>query len=461
MFNPRSSGSNGSMDDHQLDNNLMELQEQLCNMMESHEIDPQTPPEEAPDAEGGSASSVLSELQRTFGVLQLDSSAPPLEFHGLGCPMQQKQQNKPKRARRHRGAPRSAGGAPQKKQKTGNGPSNSLVSEQKQLQLQKENIWNLCMIDPDQNQMTPLISVEKLRSIGLHGDCLEHNAVLRLMDLFRSLHDHMSTDLSCSRQNSMPSDYFFDMTVRTAMPNSLNVRYQLQVLCTKVERFLFGQRRMLESNRTFDYQKYTECDKLLNGTAAYLKSFKQFRNAEVRHQRGNFVSPLAKYNAHRLENMLGDLREWLKASHLTIHVFNWEMDLEHRYSSAMIQSHRELNARALQLAAAEKQAARPRVLSPEEQLIGKRYQLENVVLCAVEHEEYLSALLSHPDAYFPPNIVAMCEPPPEGTEPAAIFTSCLMTEPFNWMVFGDILDVPPSSPPKQTERKCQPLRFRC
>ncbi|KAH8232527.1 hypothetical protein KR032_008637 [Drosophila birchii] len=455
MFNPRSS------DDHQLDNNLMELQEQLCCMMESDEIDAKKPPEESP---GDAASNVLAELQRTFGVLQLDNNAPTLEFHGLGCPWLQDQQNKPKRSRRHRGGQRSASGdAPQKKQKTGGSSAqnnnNALVSDQKQVQLQKENIWNQCMIDPA--QIMPL-TVERLRSIGLHGDCLEHNALLRLMDLFRSLHDHMATDLSCSRQNSMPSDYLFDMPVKTAMPRSFNLRYQLQVLCTKVERFLNAQRRILETNRHFDYEKYTECDKLLNGSAASLRSFQQFMTAELRHHSGNFVNPLAKYNAHRLENFLGILREWLKASHLSIHVFNWEMDLEHRYSSAMLQNHQALNARAKQLAAAEFQAAQPRALSPEEQLIGSRYHLENVVQCAVEHEEYLSALLAHPEAYFPPNIVAMCKPPPEGTQLAAgIVQSGMMVEPFNWMVYGDILEVPPSSPPKQTERKCQPIRFRC
>lgn len=154
------------------------------------------------------------------------------------------------------------------------------------------------------------------------------------------------------------------------------------------------------------------------------------------------------------------LREWLKASHLSVHVFNWEMDLEHRYSSAMTQNHKALNERALRLAAAEKQATQPRVLSPEELLIGKRYQLENVVQCAVEHDEFLSALLAHPEMYFPPHIVAMCEPPQEGTEAAGKLRGGTIEEPFNWMVYGDIVEVPPSSPPKQTERSAPLIRFR-
>lgn len=159
------------MDDNQLDSKLKELQEQLCCMMESQEIEAQTPPEElqTPPEEppGNTSQNVLAELQRTFGVLQLDNNAPSLEFHGLGC---QQQQQLPKRSRRSRGGQRSAGDAPQKKQRIGNGNGqNSLVSGQKQAQLQKENIWNQCMNDPVQLGMTPIITVERLRSIGVHG----------------------------------------------------------------------------------------------------------------------------------------------------------------------------------------------------------------------------------------------------------------------------------------------------
>jgi len=123
---------------------------------------------------------------------------------------------------------------------------------------------------------------------------LEHNAVLRVMDLFRSLHDHLTADLGFSRQNSMPSDYLFDMPVKNSMPKSLNVRYQLQVLCTKTERFLIKQRRILETNRSFDYEKYSECDKLIKGSTSYLQSFNQFMNVEMRHRNGNFITQSAK-----------------------------------------------------------------------------------------------------------------------------------------------------------------------
>jgi len=107
------------------------------------------------------------------------------------------------------------------------------------------------------------------------------------MNLFRSLHDHLTADLGFSRQNSMPSDYLFDMPVKSTMPKSLNVRYQLQVLCTKVERFLVQQRRTLEANRHFDFEKYDECDKLLKGFASYLDNFKLLLKPKMRNRNGN------------------------------------------------------------------------------------------------------------------------------------------------------------------------------
>jgi len=31
--------------------------------------------------------------------------------------------------------------------------------------------------------------------------------------------------------------------------------------------------------------------------------------------------------------------------------------------------------------------------------------------CAIEQDEFLTALLAHPETYFPPQVVAMCGPP--------------------------------------------------
>ncbi|KAI8044150.1 protein bag-of-marbles [Drosophila gunungcola] len=396
MFRAPSLGHLASAD-QELDLNLMELQEQLSCMIESNENLSQMPASvvfENPDAVPSSSPCVLAEIQHNFRVLQLDNNAPRFEFHGLGC-MQQLS----KRSRQSGG-----GGAPSKKSKSVG--ALFLVSGKKQEQLQQENIWNRqCRQEVTSVQH---ITIERLRLIGLHGDCLEHNAVLRLMDLFRSLHDHLIADLGFSRQNSMPSDYPFEMPVKNAMPKSLNVRYQLQVLCTKVDRFLCHQRRTLETNRHFDYEKYTECDKLLKGSASYLQCFNHFMTTEMRHRGGHFVNSFAKFNAQRLESLLIGLREWLKASHLSVHVFNWEMDLDHRYSAAMTESHRSLNERAILLAGAERQAAKPRGLNAEEMLIAKRYQLENVVQCAVEQDEFLTALLANPETYFPPSVVDIC-----------------------------------------------------
>ncbi|XP_039496086.1 protein bag-of-marbles [Drosophila santomea] len=399
MFNARDVGPVGN-DEQQLDRNFKQMEEHLAFMLDCNENEAPTQATwdiEESDEDGAScSSSVLSEMQENFGRLRLyDISAPRLEFHGLGC-MQQLQ----KRSRQF-----GFGGAPAKKSRAGAVTAFVLVPGPKQEQLQKENVWN-----QEGTSAVQPITMEKLRLIGLRGDCLEHNAVLRLMNLFRSLHDHLTADLGFSRQNSMPSDYLFDMPVKSMMPKSLNVRYQLQVLCTKVERFLGQQRRTLETNRHFDFEKYDECDKLLKGSASYLNTFKQFLNIEMRHRNGNFASSSAKFNAQRLESLLIGLREWLKAAHLSVHVFNWEMDLEHRYSAAMTESHKSLTERAILLAGAEQRSAKPRGISLEELFIAKRYNLDGAVCCALEQDEFLTALLASPETYFPPSVVAICGP---------------------------------------------------
>nr|ABL86441.1 bag of marbles [Drosophila biarmipes] len=406
MFNARAMAVGPSaIDDRQLAHNLMEVQQELSCLLESNEnptepcaaasLQSQDPVSEA----SSSSSGILSEIQQNFRVLRLDNNAPRFEFHGWGC-LQQLQKRS-----RHFGY----GGAPAKKSRSG-GAACLLVTGPKQEQLQKENAWNQQRHEEANNPTQPM-TMAKLRSIGLYGDCLEHNAVLRVMDLFRSLHDHLTADLGFSRQNSMPSDYLFNMPVKNSMPKSLNVRYQLQVLCTKTERFLIKQRRILETNRSFDYDKYNECDKLIKGTTSYLQSFNQFMSIEMRHRNGNFMNQSAKFNVQRLESLLIGLREWLKATHLSVHVFNWEMDLEHRYSAAMTESHKTMQERAFLLAGAELEAAKPRVPTDEELDIAKRYKLERLMACAIEQDEFLTALLAHPETYFPPHVVAICGAP--------------------------------------------------
>ncbi|KAH8384112.1 hypothetical protein KR009_012172 [Drosophila setifemur] len=453
MFNPTTE-ENSPNEELQLDHNMMEKQAQLCCLMESHEIESRkqlSSAGEETEPQGAVASSsqnVLAELQRNFGVLQLDN-APRFEFHGLGCAKTQQ-----KRPRKWGGENR----APQKKSKTG---GFNLVSGPKQVQLQKENMWNRRLMGQVQEQVELVpITVEKLRSIGLHGDFLEHNTLIRLMDLFASVHAILTAELDRNQGNSMPSDYVFDMPVKRMMPKNLNLRYQLQVMCTKVEKFLCRQRRTLETNRCFDYDKYMECDKLIKGSTKYLQSFKQFMTIELRHRGGYFLTGSGKANAHRLEGLLKDLREWLKATHLSVHVFNWEMELAHRYSAAMTQSLEELRQRALALAAAELQAAQPRGFSQEELFIAKHYNLENVVQCATEHDDFLSALLAHPEMYFPPQIVAMCDRPKDNAGPGAVKLQADAEEMVVLMVIGDILDEAPSSPPRVTDRRAPPVRFR-
>ncbi|XP_037732436.1 protein bag-of-marbles [Drosophila subpulchrella] len=439
MFNARAMDVGPSAnDDQQLFRNLMEVQQELSCLLESNENLAESRAaaslelQDSDNDVSSSTSGVLSEIQHNFRVLRLDNSAPRFEFHGWGC-LQQLQ----KRSRQF-----GYCGAPAKKSRSGEAAC-FMVTGPKQEQLQKENVWN--QQRHEEVNSSPM-SVASLRSIGLHGDCLEHNPVLRVMDLFRSLHDHLTADLGFSRQNSMPSDYLFDAPFKNSMPKSLNVRYQLQVLCSKTDRFLIKQRRILETNRSFDYEKYSECDKLIKGSTSYLQSFNQFMNVEMRHRNGNFITQSAKFNVQRLESLLIGLREWLKATHLSVHVFNWEMDLEHRYSAAMTESHKSLQERAILLAGAELQAAKPRGITVEELYIAKRYKLERVMTCAIEQDEFLTALLAHPETYFPPQVVAICGPPK------------VVVDMEDSEEVEEYEDDAPSSPPRSNDRTF--FRFR-
>nr|ABL86442.1 bag of marbles [Drosophila prostipennis] len=383
MFNARALGVGlSALDDLQLARNLMERQEELSSMLETNESAPLGSEDSENDeiCRASSSSGVLSEIQNNFRGLRLDHSAPSFEFHGFNCLQQLYKRS------RHAGC----GGSSAKKSRSGC-PALFFVSGPKQEQLQKENMWNQRRREEVNNFAQP-ITIEKLRSINLHGDCLEHNAVVRVLNLFRSLHDHLTADLGFSRQNSMPSDYLFAMPVKNSMPKSLNVRYQLQVLCTKVERFLTQQRRILETNHHFDFEKYSECDKLLKGSSSYLQSFNQFLTIEMRHRNGNFVNNSAK---------------------------------------------------SLLLAAAELEASKARSLTDEEIYIGQQYKLENAVNCAIEQDEFLTALLAHPENYFPPNVMAICGPPRCEQDGQGLP---------DWMEEYELEDEAPSSPPRRYDR---------
>lgn len=170
-------------------------------------------------------------------------------------------------------------------------------------------------------------------------------------------------------------------------------------------------------------------------------------------------------NASQLEIVLLDLRERLKSAHIHVYVFNWEMDIEHRYSATMTTSLEEMNNKALSLAAAEFQAAQPRELCFEEQLIAEHYHLGNVVNCAKEHEEFLTALLKSPENYFPPDIIDLCKPPMNKNKsqlpPLPSDSVDDVTDGIENLVFGgDILEVAPSSPPRASHRSHIPKCFR-
>lgn len=118
--------------------------------------------------------------------------------------------------------------------------------------------------------------------------------VEHLLELFRSLHEQISSDLPSNQPNSLPSDYFFELFRKCSMPMGCNIRHHVQVMCTKASRFTSRLRRQLELNRHFDYMKYTECDTALNEASQSLLHLKEFTTIELRHRSMEFISPVAR-----------------------------------------------------------------------------------------------------------------------------------------------------------------------
>lgn len=114
------------------------------------------------------------------------------------------------------------------------------------------------------------------------------------MELFRSLHEQISSDVPSNQPNSLPSDYLCELPRKCTMPKGCNIRHHVQVLCTKTDRFLSRLRRQLEQNRHFDYMKYTECDTALTEASRSLLILKQFTSIQLRQRSMEFVSQVAR-----------------------------------------------------------------------------------------------------------------------------------------------------------------------
>lgn len=145
--------------------------------------------------------------------------------------------------------------------------------------------------------------------------------------------------------------------------------------------------------------------------------------------------------------VLKTLSERLKTAHIYVHVFNWEMDLEHRYSTAMRERHEATKKRALDVVAHELlPRSDPLALNNEEKYIAEHYKLDNVLVRAKENEEFLNMLIKSPESYFPPEIIAMCDPPKQDVNLSMHVDHT--SQSLEQFLMSDIIDMPPSSPPK-------------
>ncbi|ALC46907.1 bam [Drosophila busckii] len=423
-------------ENQRLNNNLQAINSELYSLLDGKESYSTSRANRNRSGFGG----VLQELNCNLNQLTLnpDPEAPQFEFHGYGCI-----ENTNLMAKRAVLEDRY------KKSQNMISGQGHLVSRQKQLQLQRENIWNKekCK-DSSFNELPATVA-----QTNISGEA----AVMRLLDLFKSMHEHIGAYLPSYQRNSHPSDYLFEAPRKSTMPKSLNVRHHVQVICTKVERFIERLRRTLEANRCLDFNKYTECDNQLILVRSYVDTLKQFSFIEMRHHGLKFVSQEAEENAKKLSILLLQLREHIKSAHLFVHVFNWEMDLEHRYSAAMTESLEATNKHALMLAAKELKACEPKTRSYEEHIMADLYKLDNIISCSEQHEEELDLLLQSPASVFPPEIIALCELPRNYRKLPLRSTVGVDETEMELSFNAELLELPPSSPPRTIRRSHRPL----
>ncbi|XP_034114593.1 protein bag-of-marbles [Drosophila albomicans] len=421
-------------DEQQLDYNMQLMNNELCLLIDA--TDPMAASRNSECANGASLN-VLKVLNKKFDDLMLDEDAPQFEFHGYGCT-----QTKDVLKRREH---KAGGSSAKNKSKPNNNTETVLVSHQKQMQLQKENLYN-------QNEC----NIEKRKHIEKSN---EDSLVIGLMSLFKSLHYLIWSDFPSHQLNSVPSCFMFDTPMKCTLPKGFNVRHHVQVLCTKLERFLERLQRALETNRNLDLNKYTDCNAHLGEAFHGLRALQQFTTVELRQRSWQFINDAGIRNGRELQMLLSALVNRLKTAHIYVHTFNWEMDLEHRYSAAMTARHSATISKSLSIANNEYEAAKPLQLSREECFIAERYQLYHGIMAFKKHKEFLTALVHNPENYFPPEIIALCEPrkhldPDFGEQIEA-------TGSYENLVFAaDILELPPSSPPRITRRRHAPYQNR-
>ncbi|XP_067615929.1 uncharacterized protein bam isoform X2 [Eurosta solidaginis] len=174
-----------------------------------------------------------------------------------------------------------------------------------------------------------------MSAIGLSMD-KNLNPVLRLFGVFHKVHYFLN--------DVFPESFVMQCRVVTStkfsMPCTMNVQYQVKQVTRKGAIFLLEMQRLLNTNRIHCLELYLECEQSLNMLRTSLTHFEIFKRVEMEHKRGQFVTEEAQVQSQKLEQLLLQLSDQIRETHIYVHAFNWAV--EHISSSTLyskIQKH--------------------------------------------------------------------------------------------------------------------------
>lgn len=119
----------------------------------------------------------------------------------------------------------------------------------------------------------------------------ETNAVLRLFALLRELHQAVSEDILAVQPIFVDDVPTADGSMaKPKMASTMNVQYQVKQASRKITMFICNMQRILNNNKVYDQDLYTECEHYLKELQKLSSQFEQYKSIELEHKRGRFIS---------------------------------------------------------------------------------------------------------------------------------------------------------------------------
>ncbi|TMW50184.1 hypothetical protein DOY81_004743 [Sarcophaga bullata] len=157
--------------------------------------------------------------------------------------------------------------------------------------------------------------------------------VQRLFDLLRDLHRALAEVPPnfefCS--DSQYEDTFSPLpSAKCLMSMTLNVQNQVKQACRKLTIFICEMHSIINANKIYDLNLYTECEYYLNSLRQYTNQFEMYKRIEMEHKRGQFLREEVKVHAEQLTLLLEQINRQVREIRLRILAFDWYMGVKYR-----------------------------------------------------------------------------------------------------------------------------------